>query len=180
MSHERYDPGPAKGAQIQKDGDDWTLVVHRDLRHSPERVWAALTEPEQLHEWAPFDADRSLGRIGPATLSTAGTPTPQVSETEVTRADAPHLLEYRWGGGDLRWQLESSGEGTRLTLWHRIDRKFIAMGAAGWHVCFDVLDRLLDGDPMGRLVAGDALKSKGWQRLHEEYARQFGVEMPQW
>jgi len=30
--------------------------------------------------------------------------------------------------------------GTRLTLWHNIDRRFIAMGAAGWHICVDVLD----------------------------------------
>jgi hypothetical protein len=62
-----------------------------------------------------------------------------------------------------------------LTLWHNIDRPYIAMGAAGWHICFDVMDRLLDGAPIGRLVAADALKFEGWQRLHTEYARQFAA-----
>jgi len=29
-------------------------------------------------------------------------------------------------------------------------------------------------------VAGEALKFEGWQRLHAEYAKQFGVETPTW
>ena len=63
--------------------------------------------------------------------------------------------------------------GTRLLLWHGIDRRFVAMDAAGWHVCFDVLERLLAGEPIGRIVGGDALRFSGWQRLHAEYAQQF-------
>jgi hypothetical protein len=49
------------------------------------------------------------------------------------------LLEYTWGGNDLRWELEPLGSGTRLTLWPNIDRRFISWGAAGWHICFDIL-----------------------------------------
>jgi len=29
---------------------------------------------------------------------------------------------------------------------------------AGWHICIDVLDRLLDGTPFGRIVGADAMK----------------------
>ena len=175
---DKYMPGPAAGAEIQKDGDKWTLVLVRELRHPPTKVWKALTEPEHLRAWAPFDADHSLATVGTATLSTVGTP--YVSETQVKRADPPKLLEYSWGGGDLRWQLEATGGGTRLTLWHNINRGYIAMGAAGWHVCFDVLDQLLDGEPIGRIVGGEALKLAGWQRLTTEYAEQFGVAAPSW
>ena len=169
-----YRPGPAAGAEVQKDGDMWTLVLVRELRHSPERVWHALTDPASLREWAPFDADRSLASVGPVKLSTVGTPAPQVSETQITRADAPNVLEYRWGENDLRWQLEPLGDGTRLTLWHNIDRKFISMGAAGWHICLDVLDHFLADDPLGRIVAGDAMNFE-WPRLNSEYAKQFGL-----
>jgi uncharacterized protein YndB with AHSA1/START domain len=177
---EQYAPGPAGGAQVRKDGEKWTLILVRELRHSPDKVWQALTDPAQLREWAPFDADRSLSTAGTkAKLTTVGTPTPQVSETTVTRADEPRLLEYDWGGNEIRWELEASGGGTRLTLWHNIDRRFISMGAAGWHICVDVLDRLLDGTPLGRLVAGDAMKV-GWSRLNAEYAAQFGIEAPKW
>ena len=97
------------------------------------------------------------------------------------RADAPKVLEFSWGGQDIRWELEPrEGGGTRLTLWHSIDRRFISMGAAGWQICLDVLDYALGGKPIGRIVAGNALKFAGWQRLNTEYAKQFGVEPPSW
>jgi uncharacterized protein YndB with AHSA1/START domain len=167
-----YSPGPAGGAQIRKDGDNWTLILVRDLRHAPEKVWQALIDPAQLREWAPFEVDGSLGTTGTKVkLTTVGAP--YVSDTTVTRAEPPRLLEYNWGDKDLRWELEPSAGGTRLTLWHNIDRAYIAMGAAGWHICFDVMDHWLDGRPIGRLVAADALKFEGWQRLHAEYAKQF-------
>ena len=178
---EQYAPGPASGAEVRKDGEKWTLVLVRELRHSPEKVWQALTDPAHLREWAPFDADGSLGTVGATVrLTTVGAPTPHITETRVTRADAPRVLEYNWGGFDLRWELKPVGSGTRLTLWHNIDRRFIAMGAAGWHICLDVLDRCLSGQPIGRIVAGDAMKVSGWQQLHAEYARQFGIEAPSW
>ncbi|MFM0034597.1 SRPBCC family protein [Paraburkholderia strydomiana] len=173
-NRDEYMPGPAAGAEVRQDGEKWTLVVVRELRHSPEQVWTALTDPASLREWAPFDADRSLACVGPVRLSTVGTPAPQISETEVTRADAPNLLEYRWGGNDMRWTLEPLGDGTRLTLWHNIDRNFISMGAAGWHICLDVLERLVAGDPIGRIVGGDAMQF-GWPRLNTEYTKRFGL-----
>src|SRR4051812_24704407 len=114
---QQYAPGPASGAHIRKEGEKWTLVVERELRHPPAMVWEALTDPAHLAEWAPFDADRNLAAVGPVTLSTVGAPTPQISETTVKRAEAPRLLEYSWGGGELRWELEPRGSGTRLTLW---------------------------------------------------------------
>jgi uncharacterized protein YndB with AHSA1/START domain len=175
---EQYTPGPASGAQVQKDGEKWTLILVRELRHSPEKVWQALTDPAQLREWAPFDADGSLGTTGATVnLTLVGAPTPQVSETRVTRADAPRALEYNWGGFDMRWELKAIGLGTRLTLWTTIDRRAISMGAAGWHICLDVLDRLLSGTPIGRIVGGEAIKF-GWPRLNSEYAQQFGIEVP--
>ena len=97
---------------------------------------------------------------------------PQASEIRVTRADAPKVLEYT----DIRWELEAFGGGTRLTLWHSIDRRFISWGAASWHICFDALGGILAGEPIGRIAGGEAMKFAGWQRLKTEYAEQFSVE----
>lgn len=175
-TREQYTPGPAT-AHIEKNGDNWALVIERELHHSPDKVWAALTDPAQIQQWAPFDADANLGKEGNAVkLTTVGAPMLHVTETKVTRADAPHLLEYNWGGFDMRWTLDPSGDGTRLTLWTNIDRRFIAMGAAGWHICFDVLDHYLGGDPIGRIVGQDAMHFGGWQRLHSDYVKQFAEE----
>jgi uncharacterized protein YndB with AHSA1/START domain len=169
-----YAPDPAGGAQVRKDGETWTLILVRELRHPPQKVWQALTDPSHLREWAPFDADGNLGTAGRRVkLTTAGAPTPHVTETTVTRAEAPSVLVYNWGGNDMRWELEAVGAGTRLTLWTSIDRRYIAMGAAGWHICFDVLDRLIGGTPIGRIVGPDAMTFDGWQRLRAEYAQQF-------
>ncbi len=177
IARDTYTPGPASGARIRKDGKTWTLVLVRNLRHSPEKVWQALTDPAQLREWAPFEADRHLATPGTTVrLTTVGAPETYFSETEITRADAPRVLEYNWGDGPMRWELEALGGGTRLTLWTTIDRGFISMGAAGWHICFDVLDHLLGGAPIGRIAGVDAMGFDGWQRLNVEYARQFDVE----
>jgi len=174
IDREQYTPGPAAGAEIRKEGEKWTLILVRELRHSPEKVWQALTDPAQLREWAPFDIDGSLGAVGTVNLTWVGTQ--QALATPVTWVDAAKTLEF----GDMRWELEAAGAGTRLTLWIKIDRRFISMGAAGWHICFDVLDHLLDGSPLGRIAGGAAMKFEGWQRLNAEYAKQFGVEAPNW
>jgi uncharacterized protein YndB with AHSA1/START domain len=179
-SREQYAPGPASGAQVRKDGEKWTLILVRELRHSPEKVWQALTDPVQLHEWAPFDADGNLGTVGNTVkLTTVGAPALRVTETKVTRAAAPTALEYMWGDFQMRWELEPIVGGTCLTLWTNIGHRFIAMGAAGWHICFDVLDHLLGGTPVGRIVGPEAMKF-GWPQLNAEYAKQFGVESPNW
>jgi uncharacterized protein YndB with AHSA1/START domain len=177
IAREKYTPGPAAGARVEKDGEKWTLVLVRELRHSPDKIWKALTDPAQLREWAPFEADRSLATTGTTVkLTTVGAP--MVSETKVMRAEPNKILEYNWGGGDVRWELEPRGNGTRLTLWANIDRRYIAMGAAGWHICIDVMDHLLSGDPIGRIAGPETMKFDGWQRLNAEYAKQFRVENP--
>ena len=175
IEREQYAPGPAYGAQVKKDGEDqgkWTLILVRELRHSPEKVWKALTDPAQLREWAPFVVDGGLGTVGTVNLTWVGNP--KAIETRVTRADFPRLIEF----GDHRWEIEAMGSGTRLTLRSNIDRRFIAWGAAGWHIAFDVLDRLLSGNPVGHFDGVNAMKFEGWKRLVGEYAKQFGVETP--
>ena len=172
---EQYTPGPASGAQVRKDGEKWTLILVRDLRHSPEKVWQALTDQAHLREWAPFDSDGRLDTAGNTVrLTWMGNPRPV--ETRVARADAPKVLEYN----DIRFELEAFSGGTRLKLWHNIDRRFVSWGAAGWHICFDVLDRLLSGTPIGRIAGAEAMKFEGWQRLNAEYANQFGLQKPNW
>src|SRR4051812_23598016 len=114
IDREQYIPGPASGAQICKGGEKWTLILVRELRHSPEKVWNALTDPAQLREWAPFEVDSKLDTVGTVKFTWVGAPAGQ--ETKVTRAEAPKVLEY----DDTRWALEPSGSGTRLTLWHNI------------------------------------------------------------
>jgi uncharacterized protein YndB with AHSA1/START domain len=150
--------------------DGWTLVFVRELRHAPEKVWAALTEPAQVGAWAPFTTDRDLSRTGDATLTMIDGDTSEALPAKVTRADRPALLEYEWGDDLLRWELAPAGSGTELTLRHTVaDRDFVPKAAAGWHLCIDVMEHLLDGRPIEPIRGRDAM-NHGWQELHDEYA----------
>ena len=152
------------------DTNGWTLVFVRELRHTPEKVWAALTEPAQVGAWAPFTTDRDLGSTGDATLTMIDGDVSEDLPAEVTQSERPTLLEYRWGDDLLRWELAATEAGTELTLRHTVaERDFVPKAAAGWHLCFDVMEHLLDGQPIGPIRGRDAM-NHGWQELHDEYA----------
>jgi uncharacterized protein YndB with AHSA1/START domain len=174
MPKKDYQPGAADQAAAHAAGERWTLIMVRELRHPPARVWGALTEPAQLRAWSPFDADRDLGAPGDARLIMAGEADPQPMPSTVRHAERPTLLEYTWGDDVLRWELEATASGTRLTLRHTTNREWLAKVAAGWHICLDVAERALDGAPVGRIVAEEA-KQHGWERLEREYAVRLGV-----
>ena len=159
--------------QAESIPDGWVLVLERRFRHPPARVWAALTEPDQLVAWAPFTADRSLAEPGGLTLTMIdGADRTELAGT-VTKADAPVLLEYEWGGDLLRWELAPDGAGTLLTLRHRVGApEDLARAAAGWHLCLDVAAHLLDGDPVPPVRGREAMRH-GWQALHDQYAAQL-------
>lgn len=180
MTRQDFDPGPLAAARHHADGERWTLVFIRHLRHPPAKVWAALTDPEQLRQWAPFDADRDLATTGPASLRMTDGQTTEDSPANVLRAVAPELLEYLWGDDLLRWELAADGTGTRLTLRHTVGSpEWLPRTAAGWHLCLVVAERLLDGAPIGRIAGHDA-KQYGWERLHDAYAAKLGVEGKGW
>jgi uncharacterized protein YndB with AHSA1/START domain len=164
--------------QYRAEGDRWTLVFVRDLRHAPDRVWTALTEPDQLSAWAPYTADRSLARTGDATLTMFAGADEEADRlpASVTRAEPPRLLEYTLGPDFLRWELEPVDAGTRLTLSHTVaGRDWLPKVAAGWHLCLDVAERLLDERPVTPIRGEDAMEH-GWQGLHDAYAERLGVE----
>lgn len=175
-----FEPGPLAEVDAQASGDRWTLVFVRDVRHSPEKVWAALTDPARLAEWAPFLADRDLGSTGDATLTMVDGDVREDMRASVRRAEPPTLLEYTWGTDLLRWELAPVGTGTRLTLRHTVsDRDWVPKVAAGWHLCLVVAERLLDGQPIGP-IRGSNARNFGWDQLNDAYAEKLGItgELP--
>jgi uncharacterized protein YndB with AHSA1/START domain len=180
MNRADFEPGPFAAVDCRASDDRWTLVFVRDLRHPPEKVWAALTEPAQLREWAPYTADRDLASTGDATLRMIDGSTFEDSPASVTRAEPPTLLEYTWGTDLLRWELAATDSGTRLTLHHTVkDREWMPKVAAGWHLCLVVAEHLLDGQPIGPIRGTEALHY-GWEALHDAYAEKLAISGSGW
>jgi uncharacterized protein YndB with AHSA1/START domain len=154
--------------------DHWTLIFVRELRQAPAVVWTALTDPAELDQWAPFTAAKDLGSPAETVLTLIDGPDQTDIPASVLKAEPPSLLEYTWGDDRLRWELEPSGSGTRLTLRHTLAKpETDAMVAAGWHLCLMVLRRLLDGDPIGVIRGRDAM-NHGWEALRDGYAAKLG------
>jgi uncharacterized protein YndB with AHSA1/START domain len=177
MTDAPFDPGPPAAVECQSDGDRRTLIFVRDLRHAPERVWTALTEPDQLRAWSPYTADRSLARPGDVTLTMFASADEEGEQLQasVTQAEPPRVLEYAIGTDVVRWELEPRDSGTRLTLRHTVaDADSVPKVAAGWHLCLAVAERLLDGRPVTP-IRGEEAKEHGWEALRGGYAERLGV-----
>ena len=145
------------------------------IASTPEKVWAALTDPQRVGRWAPFECDRDLGTTGPATLTMIDGDTAVPLEANVARAEPPTLLEYQFGPDILVWELTATADGTRLTLRHTVaDRDWLPKVAAGWHLCLLVADRLLGDDPVP-VIRGRAAHGYGFDDLQDGYSRELGV-----
>ena len=158
--HERYaaqfglDPTPGRAFIAGLDfrgltlDDGPTLHLQRRYDQPVERVWRALTEPEELAHWVP-------------------------GEFEIGHSDPPHVLTGSWqGDGTLRFELRPEGQGCLLTFTHTFtDRDQAALAAAGWDRCFARLDALLAGQPMS-----EAASLTAWPDVHERLAAAWGID----
>jgi uncharacterized protein YndB with AHSA1/START domain len=152
----------------------WVLTMTRELAHEVGRVWAKLTEPEELRKWSPVVPDRPL--TSPGRASARERPDLEAVDAEVLVSDRPRELVHRWGPHVLRWTLAPTAEGCRLTLEQTFDDAAQRGSfAAGWHLCLAVLAALLDGHTVERVVGSRAL-DYNWRTLEARYRK--SLELP--
>lgn len=154
----------------QLDGNRWRLRFTRTLRHEPEKVWRAVTEPEHLSHWFPTTIDGERAPGAPLRFSfPQGEAEP--FDGEMTAFEPPRLMELRWGPDLLRIELRPVPEGTELTLLDTLEeRGKAARDGAGWHTCLDALAASLDGDEAPRAAM------ERWNDVHPAYVERFGPE----
>lgn len=144
--------------QVVIDGDFAPLIFKRYPSHTPEEVWSALTEPEQLGEWYMATA-KIDGRPGGSIDMTSG-PSRFHATGRILEWDPPKAYEYEWNvdprselpKGEksvIRREPALSVQGTLLTLTHRRLTKSTALGfAPGTHAFLDRLQAHLDKAPL--------------------------------
>src|SRR5262245_8792399 len=100
------------------------IVFEVDYPHPIERVWRALTEPDQIAQWlmendfAPRVGHRFTLREIPPPREWRG-----YVDCEVVTVEPPHRLVYTWDGGStpptqVSYALSAIPGGTRLRLEH--------------------------------------------------------------
>jgi uncharacterized protein YndB with AHSA1/START domain len=148
----------------------WQLRFTRMLRHPPEQVWQAITEPEHLAHWFPttIEGERAAGARLHFAFPAGQAP---AFDGEMTAYEPPSLIELRWGGDLLGLELRPVEQGTELTLLDVLDELGkAARDAAGWHTCLDALEAAL-GEAWS---ARDELDS--WPEIHLHYVESFGPQ----
>ena len=156
------------GELLEVDGR-YELRFVRSLSHPVSRVWDAITTPEGLSAWFPFDVEgpRETGAALRFVFRAGEGDDFLGSMVEFTPRTA---MELAWEGNEtLRLELAESASGCVLTLINRFDELGkAARDAAGWHACLDALSASLDGSSCDPMAV--------WQSVHPAYVTAFGPE----
>jgi uncharacterized protein YndB with AHSA1/START domain len=124
------------------------VVFERRLDAPRERVWRALTDPEELAAWlAPAEIDLREG--GALVLEFDD----GIERGTITEIREPEVIAYTWNEGKtdslVRFELEADGDGTRLTLRHTFEREIdLSSFGAGWHHHLELLVAQVTGSPI--------------------------------
>jgi hypothetical protein len=105
------------------------LVLTRRLPHALDRVWRAVSEPDELSRWMPGTGD-------------------------VVVSEPPHAIAWEHGDHHVRIDLRADGEGTLMTFTHRLPGPGEQF-AAGWEIYFSRLDAHLAGGYLSEQEAHD-------------------------
>lgn len=147
------------------------LRIERHLKHPPEVVWRAITEPDQLNAWYPLKTLTIDLRVG-GRIEFDG------MHAVVTELDPPTLFAFsehappemtRESDDLIRFELTPEGDGCHLVFTQVFDdRPAAASYASGWTVCLNALEDLVHGNEIRMERPSDA--------HHEQLIHQFGLD----
>ncbi len=153
------------------------IRFQRRLAHPVERVWQALTDPQELEAWlAAAEVDlREGGTVRLRWLNTDSEGNKAQMTATITRLDPPHLIEYDGDiHGTLRWELRPEGSGSVLTFSSTLPALEGEMGhmvPSGWHIHLDFLEEALDGGS----VDWPNWPRERWERVDDDYAKRLST-----
>lgn len=148
-------------ADLQKVENGYIARFERRLKHPVEKVWSWLTENEKLAKW--FSQLR-VDDLREGGLIKFDMQDGTFVDLTITECSMFSVLEYTWGEDRVRFELYPEAEGCRLVLIEKIKiiTDHTAKDLAGWHVCLDVIEALMDGRTI------DSRKEE-WKKRHERY-----------
>lgn len=165
-------------ATLRTDNGKPVLRFERRLRHSPGKVWRAVTDPAEMASWFPATV-HAEPRIGAPMRFHFGADEPVdvsgLEEGEVLEFDPPRVYAFRWSDSVLRFEIVPEGAGCRLLFSHTLggggtwgDLRSAPRQAAGWDGCLELLEARLDGRT-------GSLGDTWWFARAERYIEDFGL-----
>jgi len=148
---------------LRQEGERCGVRFERLYDATPEELWAALTDPEQIRGWL---AHASRWQLDPGAEYELEFGDDGKTWGRVRVVEPPRVLELEWLCADepesvVRFEIVPRAAGCLLVLDHSRLAPADAPGyAAGWHAHLDALGALVAGRP-----SGDA--DEWWKRYRE-------------
>ncbi len=149
-------------AQIIKKGENYQAIFERELVCQKHEVWSMLTENDKLNQWFSEISIQDLRKGGAVVFDMGDNSFERLEIVEFKRGK---ILAFNWWEDEVRFEVSTTPTGTTLTLIEFIRgiTSQTAKDLAGWHVCLDVIESLLNGKEIDR-------HSK-WEKEFAEYER---------
>lgn len=119
----------------------YVVQIDRRIDHPVDKLWSAVTEPDQLGRWYPLSVTEMEPRVGGRIAFDDGEGT--LYRGEVKEFDPPRVFSFTEESDLVHIRLEPDGDGCRLTFTHTFDDPSIADSVeTGWNRCLDALEEL--------------------------------------
>jgi uncharacterized protein YndB with AHSA1/START domain len=138
-------------ATLQTIDGQPVLRFERRLRHSPAKVWRAVSDPAEMAHWFPAAVEAAPRPGAPMRFTFPEEAVVDGTwDGEVLEFDPPKVYVFRWNTDVLRFEVIPDGDGCQLVFTQtiggdRIGRLGAGRTAAGWDQCLDQLASRLDG-----------------------------------
>jgi uncharacterized protein YndB with AHSA1/START domain len=151
-------------ATLNQVEDGYIAIFERYLLHSSvDQVWAMLTENEKLQEWFSELRIEELREGGIIKFDMRdGT----FEGLKILELKMKSILEFTWDKDIVRFELYPENEGCLLILIEKISTitDHTPRDLAGWHVCLDVIQALLDGNTV-------EFRKADWDKWYPKYVQ---------
>ncbi|RXZ83670.1 SRPBCC family protein [Paenibacillaceae bacterium] len=150
-------------AVLTQGEDGYFARFERHLKHPVEKVWSYLTENDKLAKWF---SELRVDELREGGIITFDMQDGTFEELEIIAFELHTVLEYTWGEDRVRFELYPQADGCRLVLIEKINRitDHTPRDLAGWHVCLDVIQALLEGKSFDS-------RKEVWEVEYEKYAQ---------
>jgi len=148
-------------AKITQVDQHYIAHFERQVKHSTSEVWAYLTENAKLALWF---AELRIEDLREGGIIRFDMQDGAFETMTITTQQHEAVFEFTWAEDLVRFELHPNPDGCLLVLQETIYSltPHTPRDLAGWHVCLDVIQHLLDGTTI------ESRKDK-WNKWYEQY-----------